>query len=78
MVVWLRNSLIILLIMSETEKALSTQTKEILGETVVLGEGFYDDDDPIEEEKGSWSSYVTEKLVGAKEKIEKFKGHNHG
>ena len=59
--------------MSETEKALSTQTKEILGETVVLGEGFYDDDDPIEEEKGSWSSYVTEKLVGAKEKIEKFK-----
>ena len=75
MVVWLRNSLIILLIMSETEKALSTQTKEILGETVVLGEGFYDDDDPIEEEKGSWSSYVTEKLVGAKEKIEKFKGY---
>ena len=73
MVVWLRNSLIILLVMSETEKALSTQTKEILGETVVLGEGFYDDDDPIEEEKGSWSSYVTEKLVGAKEKIEKFK-----
>ena len=61
--------------MSETEKALSTQTKEILGETVVLGEGFYDDDDPIEEEKGSWSSYVTEKLVGAKEKIEKFKGY---
>ena len=53
--------------MSETEKALSTQTKEILGETVVLGEGFYDDDDPIQEEKGSWSSYITEKFVGAKE-----------
>ena len=42
MVVWLRNSLIVLLFMTETSDALSKQTKEILGETVVLGEGFED------------------------------------
>ena len=40
MVVWLRNSLIILLFMTKTSEALNKQTKEILGETVVLGEGF--------------------------------------
>ena len=40
MVVWLRNSLIILLFMTETSDALNTQTKEILGEKVVLGPGF--------------------------------------
>jgi len=39
-VVWLRNSLIILLFMTETSDALNTQTKEILGEKVVLGPGF--------------------------------------
>ena len=42
MVVWLRNSLIVLLFMTETSDALSKQTKEILGETVVMGEGFED------------------------------------
>ena len=42
MVVWLKNSLIVLLFMTETSDALSKQTKEILGETVVLGEGFED------------------------------------
>tara|TARA_Y100000592_G_scaffold42984_1_gene68347 strand:+ start:293 stop:1267 length:975 start_codon:yes stop_codon:yes gene_type:complete len=41
-VVWLKNSLIVLLFMTETSDALSKQTKEILGETVVLGEGFED------------------------------------
>ena len=40
MVVWLRNSLIVLLFMTETSDALNTQTKEILGEKVVLGPGF--------------------------------------
>ena len=40
MVVWLRNSLIVLLLMTKTSEALDKQTKEILGETVVLGEGF--------------------------------------
>jgi len=39
-VVWLRNSLIVLLFMTETSDALNTQTKEILGEKVVLGPGF--------------------------------------
>jgi len=39
-VVWLRNSLIVLLLMTKTSEALDKQTKEILGETVVLGEGF--------------------------------------
>ena len=40
MVVWLRNSLIVLILMTKTSEALEKQTKEILGETVVLGEGF--------------------------------------
>jgi hypothetical protein len=42
-VVWLRNSLILLLFMTKTSDALSKQTKQILGETVVLGEGFEED-----------------------------------
>lgn len=42
MVAWLRNSLLVLLFMTETSDALNRQTKEILGETVVLGEGFED------------------------------------
>ena len=44
MVVWLRNSLIVLLLMTKTSEALDKQTKEILGETVVLGEGFNNTD----------------------------------
>ena len=45
MVVWLRNSLVVLVFMTETSEALNQQTeklqtKEIEGQTVVLGPGF--------------------------------------
>ncbi len=49
MVVWLRNSLVVLIFMTETSEALNKQTKEIkkkFGRLVVLGEGFNDMIDP--------------------------------
>ena len=66
--------------MTETSEALSEQTKKLKikkfgDQEAIIEGGFYDDDNPIQEEKGSWSSYITEKLIGAKETIDKFKGY---
>ena len=62
MVVWLRNSLIVLLLMTKTSEALDKQTKEILGETVVLGEGFNNTDAEAEAQ-----AYLFSKRTGNQE-----------